>query len=186
MDPILFAVGTGIQMAGQYQANLEQAAYERANAKFYQAQKDLAVTAYQANLDKEQIQYNYQKGRMVSAAAGGGADVGSGSALLMQAGITARHLTTLSRIKEQSMLDIQLAGARARRSERMSNTLESPGYNLLQAGTTALNAYSTYQGVIKPEGSTPDFRGNISTPALPDAGALQMPAHYSPFLSATS
>ena len=177
--PILLIAGTVLQMAGQYGANLAQARAEIENAKFYEKQKDLAITAYQSNIAKEQLQYQYQKGRAVSAIAGGGADVGSGSSILQIANLSARNLTAISQIKEQSMLDIELAGHRARRSRELAGTLESPGYNLMQAGTTALTNYAGYLANQRGESVAPDFRGPINVPGMSDPGVVNMPAYQS-------
>lgn len=184
--PMVLVAGTALQMIGQFQANMAQAAAERENAAFYEAQRTLAVTAYGANLQREQLQYQFQKGRVISAAAAGGADVGAGSALLAQAAQTARHISAVGQIKEQSMLDIQLAGARARRARATSEMLASPGFNLMQAGTTALTSYAAYRGTQPGEVTTPVSRGPINIPSMNDPGVINVRPHYSPFLSATS
>lgn len=168
--PLLLA-GAVLQMAGQYGANLAQAEAELQNARFYAKQKDLATTAYVANLTKEAVQYNYQRGRVVSAIAGGGADVGSGSSAIKVAALAARNIAAVAQIKEQSMLDIELASRRAMRSEETAATLKSPGYNALQAGATALTAYAQHRAMQ--QGAVPDFRGDIKTPSI---YSLQEPA----------
>ena len=176
--PLIIA-GTVLQMAGQYGANLAQAEAELQNARFYAKQKDLATTAYVANLTKEAVQYNYQRGRVVSAIAGGGADVGSGSSAIKVASLAARNLAAVAQIKEQSMLDIELARSRAARSTDMATTLKSPGYNALQAGTTALTGYAQYLGTK--QGAVPDFRGQIQTPSvysLPTPGTTEYTSNY--------
>lgn len=182
--PLLVA-GAVLQIVGKYGANLAQAEAELQNAKFYAKQRDLAITAYGANLLKESVQYNYQRGRIASAFAGGGADVGSGSSSLHMASLAARNIASVAQIKEAAMVDIELAGHRARRSEETAGTLSSPGYNALQGGATALTAYAEYkdrqQGVL-----TNGFRGNITIPDVYSTPAPQPATYYSNYLTGSS
>jgi len=181
--PLLVA-GAVLQIAGQYGANLAQAEAELQNAKFYARQKDLAITAYGANLQKEAVQYNYQRGRTISAFAGGGADVGSGSASLHIANLAARNLASVAQIKEAAMVDIELAGHRARRSEEMAGTLSSFGYNALQAGATALTSYANYKN--SQQTTVPNFRGSMSIPDIYSTPAPQPATYYSNYLTGGS
>ena len=139
--PLLLAVGTGMQIFGQLQANMAQARQEIENAKFYEEQAKFALEAMHRQEDIASRQYEARKGAQVSAYAKGGVDL-SGSAALTIAETVAQKAEELSAIKRKGELDYKLAKLRARSSQAQGEMLQSTEYNFMQAGGTALTAYA--------------------------------------------
>lgn len=143
--PLLMAIGAGVQMLAQYGANIQQSIYEKENAEAYKQQVDLAKAGMERELDIAGAQYANQFGNVVSGFAAQGIDIGSGSASVQVASIAIARMQELDAIRKQGEFQIKLASSRQRRSEEEARTLGSIGYNLTQAGTTALTAYTQYK-----------------------------------------
>lgn len=139
--PLLIA-GTALQMYGNYMANMNQATAEMENARFYEAQAEFVQQAKYRELDIAASEYTFKIGSQVSAAAKGGADVGSGSVFNTIANTHANKVAELVAIKRKADLDYTLAQGRASAASRNADFLSSPGYNLVQAGGTALTSYA--------------------------------------------
>ncbi len=146
LPAILMAVGTGMQMFSQWMANLDQAKAEYENAKFYEEQAALSRDQMYRELDIADREYENRKGATISAEAAGGVDVGSGSAALNIAAVSAAKIKELAAIKMQGEMNIKLARLRSRRSGDSADTLSSSGYNIAQGSTTLLNNYTSSNG----------------------------------------
>ncbi len=140
MDPAtLMAVGTVMQVAGTYQANIAQAKKEKRTAEFFQTQANFAREAMFRELHIAERQYAYRLGSQISAVAKGGADVGVGSVVNTFASTIAAQIDELLAIKRKGALDIELATLRGQGAAELAETLSSNSYNLMQASTTTLN-----------------------------------------------
>lgn len=142
--PFLIAAGTGLQIISNWSANTRQAMLERENAEAYREQAELARAATQRELDIASRQYANQFGNVVSGFAAQGVDVGSGSAATQIASVAIARMRELDAIKKQGEFQIKLASSRSRRSKEEADLLSSVGFNLVQAGTTALTATTKY------------------------------------------
>lgn len=143
---VIMGVGTVVKMLGQYGANLAQAEQEKANAQFFRMQEDVAR---EEMIRKERLaafDYSFKIGEQIGGYAASGIDSGAGSAALTVAGTLANFVEEAQAIRKKGELDMKLASSRARLSENTAKTLESPAYNLTQAATTGLDAYTRSEG----------------------------------------
>lgn len=136
----LMAAGTAIQIVGNYTANLARARQETANALFYREQAEFAKAAMFRELQIADREYTMRKGAQVSAAARGGADVGSGSISATISATAAQRIEELIAIKRKGTLDFRLASLRGQLAGESAKTLRSDEFNFLQAGSTLLTA----------------------------------------------
>lgn len=136
---VLMAAGTALQVFGQYKANMDQAAAEIQNAKFYEWQANFAKEAQFRQAELASAQYEFRKGAQLSAYGKGGVDI-SGSAAGVIAETAAAKISELIAIKRKGDLEFNLASARARQSRGRAEQLQSLEYNLLQGGTTVLSS----------------------------------------------
>ena len=143
------AAGLAMQAIGQYRANQAQADGEEANARFYQEQENFAKEAMFREQDITARDYEFQKGKLISAYGAGGVDVGSGSAALQVADVAFKKASELDAIKRKGMLDIKLARERKLSSVRQASELRDPINNIMQIGGTAMSGYSAYAGRTK-------------------------------------
>lgn len=141
----LALAGVATSLIGQYNANREQAQGEIDNANFYRIQADFAKEAMFRQKDITAREYEYQRGQIVSAYAGGGIDVGSGSAATQIADAIYKKVSELDAVKRKGILDIQLAQARANSSQRQAQELNDPLNNLLQGGGTLMQSFASYK-----------------------------------------
>lgn len=142
MDPMsMMAVGTGINIFSQWAANMSQAQAEAQNARFYREQADYAIFSMKREMDLASREYEFQYGKVTSAYAGAGVDVGSGSAADNIARVAANQIQELAAIKKKGEMSYRLASSRARRSSQLADTLQNPMFNLTQAGTTLLTNF---------------------------------------------
>lgn len=130
--------GTGLNMLGQYRANLAQAGAEERNARYLQEQADfMAATARRdeqlLRSDREQV-----KGAQRSAFGSSGVLM-TGSALEVIADTEFKTEVEASAIRKEAKIREQLARARARDARDAAGTLKSTEYNLMQAGGTILS-----------------------------------------------
>lgn len=146
LPAVLMGVGTGLQVFSQWMANLDQAAEEYENAKFYKEQGDALREQMNRELDIADREYEHRKGATIGAEISSGVDIGSGSAITNVAAVSAAKIKELAAIKYQGELNMKLAYMRSRRSSGMADTLKSPGYNLMQGTTTGLNNYTKSEG----------------------------------------
>lgn len=141
----LMAAGTVTQMLGTYAANIQQAIKEQQNAAFYREQ---AVFAKEAALRAERLagfEYATKFGQQVGAYAASGVDM-SGSAALTVGGTIANALSEIDAIRKKGALDFKLAYMRGAQSDETANTLNSPGYNLMQGAGTLIGNYTRSEG----------------------------------------
>lgn len=146
LPAVLMGIGTGLQVFSQWMANLDQAAEEYENAKFYKEQGDALREQMDRDLDIADREYEHRKGATIGAEISSGVDVGSGSAITNVAAVAAAKIKELSAIKYQGELNMKLAYMRSRRSSTMADTLKSPSYNLMQGATTSLGNYTKSEG----------------------------------------
>lgn len=164
------AIGTGIQMIGQFAANKRQAKAQLENARFLEKQADFARSAMNRSIRIAEQEYANKYGQQAGAYAASGVDVGSGSASLLLAGTYASALEELNAIRKRGELDIELARSRANLNRDEAMMLQSPGFNLLQAGGTFLSNYTASEGFgqgfpasFAPETPPPSGAGNQLT-----------------------
>lgn len=139
MDPItLMLAGTFLQGFAQYGANIQQAMAEAANAKFYAEQERFNIFASQRAVESVEREYGYKVGQALSTYGASGLDVGAGSAVTNIATLLADGIAEAEFTRRKGELDIKLARMRGNQSAQTAATLESPGYNLVQFGTTLL------------------------------------------------
>jgi len=136
--------GTVLQVAGQYASNIMQAQAELRNAEMYREQSEFAYSAMLREMDITERNYNAQFGRQVSVAAGGGADVGSGSIVNTLSQTLANKLSEVAAIQKKGRLDAKLAFLRGGQAQETASTLSSAGYNAVQAGGTLLTNIAKY------------------------------------------
>lgn len=142
---VLMAAGTAMSMIGQMSANMSQAQAELQNQKFYDDQARFAQLSAQRAESLAEIDYTTKYGAQLSAYASGGIDI-SGSAALTVGGTVRQALDEIWAIKEKGTLEMKLARMRGNQSGERAATLSSAGYNAVQAGTTALSAYTKSEG----------------------------------------
>jgi hypothetical protein len=166
----LMALGTGLQVIGQFSANYRQAKAQLQNAKFLDKQADFARSAMNRSMRIAEQEYATKYGQQASAYAGSGVDVSSGSASLLLANTLASSIEELAAIKKRGELDIELARSRANLNREEGRMLQSPGFNLLQAGGTFLSNYTASEGFgrgfpasFAPESPPPSGAGNQLT-----------------------
>ncbi len=141
----LMLIGTATQMIGQWTSNADQAVKERQNEKFYGEQAAYArLSAIRAEA-LAGFSYSAKVGQQIGAYASGGVD-SSGSAALTLAGTLHNALDEIWAIKQKGDMDVKLARMRGIQSGQNADTLSSTGYNAMQAGSTALGAYTKSEG----------------------------------------
>lgn len=145
MSVPLLVAGTALQMLGNYQANLAQAEAEFRNAQFYNDQAMFVKEAETRELAIASREYTYKMGAQISAAAKGGADVGSGSIALGVANTAVLRAQELAAIKRKADLDFKLARGRSAASLATSDRLKDPSSLLLQGSATAVSNYASYK-----------------------------------------
>lgn len=139
MDPVtLMTVGTVVEGFAQYGANIQQAIAEAANARYYAEQERFNIAATLRAVDSAARESGYKVGQAITAYTGSGLDVGAGSAITNIATLIADGIAEVDFARRKGELDIQLARMRRTQSEQTAAMLESPGYNLVQFGTTLL------------------------------------------------
>lgn len=155
MDPVtLMEVGTGLQVAGGLFGNLAQAEAERKTARFFQEQSEFARASMFRELQIADRQYAYRLGAQASAIAKGGADVGSGSAVNIQASTLAAKVEELLAIRKKGELDIKLARLRGDNAAQTADTLSSVSYNVAKASGTVLTNLALAADSRSPSGGT--------------------------------
>lgn len=158
----LMAVGTGVQIAGQWLSNWEMAQQERQNAQFYRDQAELARLSSMREEQLAEFDYTYKVGQQVSDYAAAGVDI-SGSAATTIGGSIKNMIDEIWAIKKKGDMDVKLASMRGEAAGKRASTLASPVYNLLQAGTTLTRAYAGSEGFGK---GFPSWMGpSVPTPS---------------------
>lgn len=138
----ILGAGAFMQMLGNYSANLAQAQAEKESAVFLEKQAKVAELMQTRKLEQVKRKYATTYGQQVTSFAKGNVDIGTGSASDIATTTLADSILELQAVKEDTDLQIELARVRGIRSQEKAAMLESPGYNLLQAGSTALGAYA--------------------------------------------
>lgn len=141
----LMAAGTAINIISSLASNAAQAAAERENQRFYEEEAKYARESASRAESLAEIDYTTKYGNQVSAYASGNVD-SSGSAAITMGGTIKQAMDEIWAIRRKGDMDVQLASMRGRSSGKKADTLGSVGYNLLDAGTTALNAYTKSEG----------------------------------------
>jgi len=142
----LMAAGTALSIIGQLSSNAAQAEAEAQNAKFYEQQ---AAYARLSQLRAEQISevdYGTKIGQQIGAYASGGVDI-SGSAALTVGGTLKQAIDDVWAIKQKGDMETKLARMRGAQSAERASMLSSAGYNIMQAATTGVTAYSKSEGL---------------------------------------
>jgi len=166
----LMAAGTIFQIAGSISANQAQARAEKQTAKFFDEQALFARDAMFRELQIAERQYAFRFGQQVSAIAGGGADVSSGSATNILAGTLASQVEELLAIRKKGELDVKLARLRAKGAAQTAETLGSASYNLLQASSRVMtNVAMSSDSWDKPTAAAPSM---INLEGDPDSSGL--------------
>lgn len=142
MDPVtLMIAGTALQIVNGWASNKAKAEAEKQNAAYYREQALFAeLSKLRANAIAE-IDYTTKVGAQVSAYASGGVDL-SGSASATVGGTIKNAIDELRVIQVKGNLETKLAQLRAGQSQQVADTIGSVGYNLLQATSTGINAYT--------------------------------------------
>lgn len=138
----LLAVGAGMQIYQQYTGNMAQAQAELQNARFYDMQSQFAREAMSRESLISRRKYATTIGAQIGAFAKGGVSTTKGSSIGVIANTLAQQVDELDAIKKKGFMEFTLAAGRASQARDVAGTLGSAGYNVLQAGTTALTAYA--------------------------------------------
>ena len=145
---VLMGAGTALQIAGQWMSNWEMAQQERRNAAFYQEQAQYARLSAMRAEQIAEFDYTHKVGQQISDYAGSGVDI-SGSAATTIGGTLKNAIDEVWATKKKGDMDVKLATMRGSFAQDRADTLASPGYNALQAGTTLLRAYAGSEGFGK-------------------------------------
>ena len=132
----LMAAGTAMQVIGNWQANMDQASAEAANAKFYEEQATFARDAMFRQLDIANSEYTAKIGAQVTGYARNSVDMSSGSVTNNIAGSLAKQTAELVAIRRKGAMEVSLARLRGTQAMDTAKTLSSTSYNLFQAGTS--------------------------------------------------
>jgi hypothetical protein len=135
--------GTGLNMLGNYQANLAQAGAEERNARYLIDEADfIRDTAKREEMllrsDREQV-----KGAQAAAYGASGFSL-AGSALQVIADTDYKTQIEANAIRREGRLKEYLARARAADAMSTARTLRSDDYNIKQALGTILNTGGQY------------------------------------------
>lgn len=146
MDPItLMAVGTGMQILGNWASNMDQAAAERRNQAYFEAQAQYALDSARRAEGLASFDYAYKIGQQTGAYAASGVDT-SGSASLTIGGTISNEISEVAAIRKKGALDFQLARMRANNAGSSADLLGSTGYNIMQSLTTGVGNYTRSEG----------------------------------------
>lgn len=145
---ILMAAGTAMSIAGQISSNYAQAAEELENQKYYDQQAKYARDSMLRAEALAESDYTTKLGMQIGAYASGNVDV-SGSAAITVGGTIKQAMDEIWAIKQKGDLEFKLARSRGNQSGERGKMLGSTGYNLMQAGTTAIKAYAGSEGFGK-------------------------------------
>lgn len=146
-DPLsIFVAGTALSAFGTYQANIAQAKAERENAAWLEQQAGYANESSKREQSIFARESDQLIGAQLAAFSSSGVDL-VGSAL--------DTIEETYRLAESEMDAIRLSGEmqvreallKAGSARDTADTLSSPGLNLLQAGSSGLNAYASVYGV---------------------------------------
>lgn len=149
MDPLtLMVVGTGMQVIGQWSANMAQAEAERLNQKYFEEQAIYARQSAQRAEGLAAFEYAYKIGQQTGAYAAAGVDT-SGSAAFTIGGTIANEISEISAIRRKGEMDVRLARMRMTNAGKNADTLSSTGYNVMQALTTGIGNYAQSEGFGK-------------------------------------
>lgn len=144
VDPVtLMAVGTAVQMFGQFGANFAQAQQERINQKYYQDQANFVIQSHQRASQLAEYDYTQRVGAQLSAYGSSGVDI-SGSAAITIGGTYSQLMDELWALEKKKDLEWQLASMRGNVAGDKASLLTSNGYNVVQAGTIGLKGYTDY------------------------------------------
>lgn len=164
----IMVAGTTLSLIGQYNSNLSQAEQERQNAAFYEDQAQFARLSTARAEALASFDYSFKMGSQIGAFAASGIDVGSGSAAITIGGSIKQAVDELFAIKKKGELDFNLARMRGNIAGENAALLSSAGYNLMQAGATALNAYGKSEGfgggfpsLLQPSSAPPSNQGTL-------------------------
>lgn len=161
MKSSVIAVGTTLKVLGGFQSNMDQARSELTNAESYRQQAVYDQFAKVRELAISNRNYAGMYGAQTSAYAGGNVDTGSGSSA-MQLGITAaRGVEEASAITRRYDQESSVANLRSEQAQAMGDTLQSPLYNMVQAGTSILGGYAT----DKAAGRNSDYSTGMDRPS---------------------
>lgn len=150
--PTLLMAGTVVKTVGNYQSNMDQARSELTNAESYRQQAVYDQYAKVRELAISNRTYAGMYGAQTSAYAAGNVDTGSGSSA-MQLGITAaRGVEEAAAITRRYDQESSVANLRSEQAQGMGDTLQSPLYNMVQAGTSILGGYALMQGANRNSG----------------------------------
>jgi len=137
-------IAAAVQIAGQYMSNQAEADVEEQNARFLRAQAELAQAAGDREAKIFSRQASYEQGQRITAYGAANVDVGSGSALALLASEGANAMNELAAIRYNTEMNVRLARERGQLTADKANTLRSTSYNTLQAGSTVLNTFASY------------------------------------------
>lgn len=147
MDPVtMMLIGTGLEIAGRWGANIQQSIAEKANAQFYRDQEKFNIQAMLKDVQAAEREAGFRTGTIRTTFGASGVDVGTGSAVTNLAASIADGIAEIEYLKNKGELDIKLARMRGNQSQNAADTLGSTGYNLLQAGTTLLSNSPSLMG----------------------------------------
>lgn len=148
MDPFtaMALVSTGVQLIGQWQGNMAASDAERENEKYYRMQAMYAKDAAERQEQLSWFESSYKLSNQSSRYSGSGVDL-SGSAQVTMGGTLAQAVKEVWAIREKGKMDFLLAQSRGQAAGGRADTLSSPGFNLLQAGTTAIANYGQWRSI---------------------------------------
>lgn len=140
--PVILAIGAGMKIYSDYMGNQAQARAEIENAQLYDMQAAFAREAMSREALISRRKYSATIGVQIGALAKGGVSTTRGSSVGVIANTLAQQVDELEAIKKKGDLDFTIASLRASQARGVAETLQSPLYNITQAGGTALTAYA--------------------------------------------
>lgn len=129
---IAVAAGTGLQLFGQYQANIAESKAERANQVYYEEQAEISLAASQKEAELFEMESRQFFGDQVNAFVKGGVQLEE-STLMQVAFSKAQAIQEKNSILRTGKRRANLELVKAQQHRENAERLKSREYNLLQA-----------------------------------------------------
>lgn len=147
----LFAAAFALQAFGTLKSNRDQAKAAKANAAYYELQRQHALKEKRRAMDVFKTQSDQFIGQKVTAIAKSGVSL-SGTTLMGLAMDKAAIKRESNAIATQADVNARLAGMRASAANKQASSLTNPFNQALQIGGLAMNSYLNYKIATKGSG----------------------------------
>jgi len=156
-----------VQAYGIIKGNKDKAKAAKANAAYYELQRQHALREKRRAMDVFKTQSTQFIGQKITSIAKAGVSL-SGSALMDLAMDKAAIGREADAIATQADVNARLAGMKASAANKQASSLTNPFNMALQIGGQALNSYAMYKSLNAGSGSGGD--GGILPGLTPDGG----------------